>query len=159
MHQQELGVAALRYTYTDVHRDPKKSAAIDIEEFFFHKPKEKKQINSAIANTIYKLVKDAIVPEWLFDCLPRREIFAYRRGRQTLRPRLWLDCEGEEVAIFCPTLPSEEGIITAGVAVITGGVSGERLVRDVDTNQVYLIKIPPQDEEDICLYNAVFQLG
>lgn len=105
------------------------------------------------------MVKDASIPEWLFDCLPRREIFAYRRGRQTVRPRLWLDCEGEDVAIFCPTLPNEKGYIIAGIAVITGGVSGERLLRDIDTNQAYLVNIPPQEAEDICLYNVNFQLA
>lgn len=153
----ELPVARLAYIYVDAHRDHKKTQKPDFNEFLFFKPVEQvKQVPTIIANTVYSVLQARKIPNWLFYSLPRREIFANRHGAQIVYPRLWLDAEGDSIALFCPRRTNKS--VSVEVAVLMDGVVGPRLVKDVDTNEVFLIDIPPRDEPDVCIYELTIKI-
>ncbi len=152
LHEQEKNLALFTAIYINSKIDPKKNEPTQPDKYYLHKPQRRFYVESDVAKTIFDLIKECAIPEWLVYCIPRDEIRPFVKGRRSVSPRLWLSVENESLALFAPGDPNEEGEIVVGMGLVMDGFYGVCAVKDIDTDQIHLISVPRQEEENVCIY-------
>ena len=157
LYQQERPIARLGQIYISGHQKPNQQTPT-LDEFCFYKPTQKLEITHFTANTIYSLMKESRIPDWVFVRLEYKKIMPYRKGKKINIPRLWVSLTHENIALFCPGTPDADNNIISDIGFFLDDVKGRQTLIDVDTKQVFMIDIPEMKEVDNCLFNVKVKL-